>query len=342
MIFVTGGLASGKRAYVRSLGYDDTQMLDGALGELPVVLNAQELVREGQGGKDADVSTLVEALAAKDVVTCVEMGCGVVPLDHAERDWRDRTGMLACSLAERATKVVRLVCGVPVTLKDDAKPKQLKTTPAVASEAPLDSVELVIMRHGATKGNEERRYVGAVDAPLTPLGCAQAVTAGIHPEVDRVYVTTLQRSQQTAAICFPCAEQIIVDGLQEMDFGVFAGRSADEMVDDPEYRAWVDGNCEGQCPQGESRAQAMTRISRAMGKLILNAQKAGERRVILVAHGGTMMAALDRHAVDNPGRDYWSWNVPNCEGYVLKAQVTKGGTFTLAVVDRFSNLDFLG
>ena len=52
-------------------------------------------------------------------------------------------------------------------------------------------------------------------------------------------------------------------------------------------------------------------------------------------------SVLDAFDNRNPGRDYWSWNVPNCEGYVLKAQVTKGGTFTLAVIDRFSNLDFL-
>ena len=206
---------------------------------------------------------------------------------------------------------------------------------------PLDSVELVIMRHGATKGNEERRYVGAIDAPLTPLGCSQAVAAGIHPEVERVYVTTLIRSQQTAAICFPCAEQVIVDGLQEMDFGVFGGRTADEMVDDAEYRAWVDGYCEGQCPGGESREQVIARVCRALGRLVSHAQKAGEGRVIVVAHGGTMMAALDRHSVDHPERDYYEWNVPNCQGYVLKAQVTRGGTFTLDNCRKFEDLDFL-
>ena len=419
MILVTGGLASGEHTFVRGLGYDEAQIADGALDDSPVVLNAQELVRDMSGGKDADLATLVEQLAAKDVVACVEMGSGVVPLDRSERDWRDRAGALACALAARADAVVRMTCGVPVAIKGTCPPEGGATlsrsdsprfvgsatgaseslrnslgegSPApqaadagtrLVSTAPSDElqgnassddersevkpkeardfgssrrrveqsssvdeaqegIELVIMRHGATKGNEERRYVGALDHPLSPLGCAQAVAAGIHPEIDRVYVTTLVRSQQTAAICFPCAQQVIVDGLQEMNFGVFAGRSADEMVDDADYRAWVDGNCEGQCPEGESRAQASNRICRALGKLVVNAQKAGEKRVILVAHGGTLMAAFDRHSVDYPDRDYFSWNTGNCQGYVAHALVTKGGTFTLDNCRHFENLDFLG
>ena len=396
MIFVTGGLASGKRTYVQSLGYSDSQISVGELGDGPVVLDAQELVRDACGGKEVDLSALVEQLAAKDIVACVDVGSGVVPLERDERDWRDRVGTLSCALADRADAVVRLTCGVPVALKgnlpaiasagegarwtpsspylgkgqndrtegadakDDvpeitAERARKWRTPVGKAEAkrgiseeasdtaqtPLESVELIIMRHGATKGNEERRYVGALDHPLSPLGCSQAVAAGIHPEVDRVYVTTLVRSQQTAAICFPCAEQVMVDGLQEMDFGTFAGRTADEMADDAEYRAWVEGYCEGQCPEGESREQASNRICRALGKLVLHAQKAGEKRVILVAHGGTLMAAFDRYSVDFPDKNYFTWNTGNCQGYVTRASVTKGGTFTLDDCAHFSNLDFL-
>ena len=123
MIFVTGGLASGKHTFVRGLGYDEAQIADGALDDSPVVLNAQELVRDMSGGKDADLATLVEQLAAKDVVACVEMGSGVVPLDRSERDWRDRAGALACALAARADAVVRMTCGVPVAIKGTCPPE---------------------------------------------------------------------------------------------------------------------------------------------------------------------------------------------------------------------------
>lgn len=121
MILVIGGLASGKRTYVRSLGFTDDEMADGILDDRPVVLNVQELVRavggEELGGKGALPEGLVDALASKKVVTYVEVGSGVVPLDRSERVWRERAGRLAVELAGCADQVVRMVCGIPVVLK---------------------------------------------------------------------------------------------------------------------------------------------------------------------------------------------------------------------------------
>ena len=124
MILVVGGIASGKRTYVRSLGFSDDDMADGVLDDHPVVLNAQELVRcaekaEGDelGGKGPLPDGLVDALAAKQVIACVEVGSGVVPLGRDERAWRERAGRLACELAQRADRVVRMVCGIPTDLK---------------------------------------------------------------------------------------------------------------------------------------------------------------------------------------------------------------------------------
>ena len=197
------------------------------------------------------------------------------------------------------------------------------------------------MRHGPTPGNEAHRYVGAIDQPLSPTGRVAAVHAGIHPEVSEVYVTTLKRTHETAAICFPRARQIVCDGLQEMDFGEFAGRTADEMENDPEYRAWVDGWCKGQCPGGESREQATSRICRALAQLIAHATEEGKKRVILVAHGGTMMSAFSTYCIDTPEREYYEWLTGNCGGYRVDATITKGGTLILKNAQQFDDLGFL-
>ena len=121
MILVIGGMASGKRTYVRSLGFSDNQMDDGQLGSNPVALNVQNLVSAGceneLDGKSSHLQDLVDALAAKEVITCLEVGNGVIPLDRSERVWRDRVGHLASALAQRADSVVRMVCGIPVVLK---------------------------------------------------------------------------------------------------------------------------------------------------------------------------------------------------------------------------------
>ena len=182
-------------------------------------------------------------------------------------------------------------------------------------------VELVLIRHGQTPGNAERRYVGsAADEPLSELGREQANSAAKYPQVDCVYVSTLKRTHETAAIMFPHARQVVVDGIQEMDFGDFTGRTADEMADDEAYRAWVDGWCEGQCPGGESKAQLDERVCSAMRGVLQSAADRGEHRIYMVAHGGTMMAFLDRYARDD-GRSYYDWHVGNCKGYLVRVLV---------------------
>lgn len=184
-----------------------------------------------------------------------------------------------------------------------------------------DEVELFLFRHGQTPGNAERRYVGSADdQPLSELGREQARAARSFPDVDLVYVSTLRRTHETAAIMFPNARQVVVEGIQEMDFGAFTGRSADEMADDEEYRAWVDGWCLGPCPGGESKADLDQRVCAAMRDLLMAAAARGERVVHMVGHGGTMMAFLDHYAHDDE-RNYYEWNVGNCQGYRILVRV---------------------
>ena len=51
------------------------------------------------------------------IVTCDEVGCGVVPMDKEDRSWRERVGRTCCRLAERASAVYRVTCGLGVRLK---------------------------------------------------------------------------------------------------------------------------------------------------------------------------------------------------------------------------------
>ena len=113
MILVIGAIGAGKYDYVKSIGYSDEMMSDGKISELPVVLNAQNIVaRGGDNGLGH-----VDALAEKEVVCCCEVGSGVIPLARDEREWREAVGRMCNALAKRAEKVVRIVAGIPVTIK---------------------------------------------------------------------------------------------------------------------------------------------------------------------------------------------------------------------------------
>lgn len=178
------------------------------------------------------------------------------------------------------------------------------------------TVELI--RHGSTALQSRGCYQGRrTDVPLSPEGIAALCPAELPPE--RVYTTGLRRTAETAALLFPGAERIAVPALEEMDFGRFEGKNFEELSDDPDYRAWVEGGCLGRCPGGESKEEFCRRVCCAFSDLLDGAR---EERVVIVAHSGTLMAALERYAL--PRRDYFSWHVPCGAGYLLDASAWRG------------------
>ena len=168
-------------------------------------------------------------------------------------------------------------------------------------------MEILLVRHGATAGNLLHRHIGVTDEPLCPEG--RAALSVLDATVDTVYVTPLQRTQQTAAILFPQAVQKIVEGLREMNFGAFENKNYQELAHDPSYQAWVDGWCEGPCPGGESRKQFCDRVCHAFSELVDRALEAQQPRLVIVAHGGTIMAVGEAFAV--PKKEYFDWKVSN-------------------------------
>ena len=114
MILIIGGLASGKREFVKKeFYYHDEDMADGVLDNRPVLFNLQNLVSNAFVSYD----DLLSALLLKQIVVCNEVGSGVVPVDKMERAAREATGRLCVDLAERASKVIRICCGIPAVIK---------------------------------------------------------------------------------------------------------------------------------------------------------------------------------------------------------------------------------
>ena len=175
---------------------------------------------------------------------------------------------------------------------------------------------IYLLRHGLTAYNAEKRYQGQRDIPLSPEGLAQLRRADFDPDV--VYITPLRRTRQTAEVLFPHAKLIPVDGLKEMCFGSFEGRNYIEMEHDPDYLAWVAANCESPCPDGERKQDFSDRICTAFSALVDKALAEGRETLVILAHGGTQMAAMERYAL--PHRDYYEWCAPNAGGFVLDAR----------------------
>lgn len=174
-------------------------------------------------------------------------------------------------------------------------------------------MRLELIRHGETVLQKEHRYQGVTDAPLSPPGRDALHPAGALPE--RVVVTPLRRTRETAELLFPGVPQMVIPGLREMNFGRFEGKNYLEMENDPDYRTWVDGMCLGRCPGGESKAEYVRRVTRAFAALLDQVLEQWWKDCVIVAHGGTQMAVLERFAVEK--KDYYSWQLPCGHGYRL-------------------------
>ncbi len=122
MIMVTGGIASGKKTYLERCGVSLASIFDArdearstaSLSDASVVLHVEELVRLGEISEET-----LALLLKKQALTCTEVGSGIIPLEREERQFRERAGSLSTALAREASRVVRMVCGIPLTLKGD-------------------------------------------------------------------------------------------------------------------------------------------------------------------------------------------------------------------------------
>ncbi len=169
---------------------------------------------------------------------------------------------------------------------------------------------ILLIRHGMTRGNSEKRYIGRTDEPLCSVGLAQArqLFASGLPPCDAVFISPLLRCRQTCAILFPGVRPQIIDNLCECDFGLFEGKTADELRDDPAYNAWLAASCLTPIPNGESFPDFAARCRNAF----TDATEAlpDKATAAFVIHGGCMMAILERFA--KPSRAYYEYHVDNC------------------------------
>lgn len=160
---------------------------------------------------------------------------------------------------------------------------------------------IVLVRHGETAWNRDRRVQGWAAVPLNDRGREQAVSLATAIEsrydVDRLIASDLRRTLETAR---PIARKTGVavepsTGWRERDFGAFQGLSYRELFSGyPEFAIGTSGYpaALARPESGESFIHHRERVLAAFDRLVDSLDSA--ETAVVVTHGGSLYQVLGR------------------------------------------------
>jgi len=193
------------------------------------------------------------------------------------------------------------------------------------------SGRLVLLRHGQTYSNVERRLdTRPPGAPLTPAGTAQARDfAHSHKQHPGMIVHSVAlRAAQTAEAVGEVlgVAPIEVEGLHEVQVGDLEMRNDDAAVDqfNATYERWHSGELHVPMPGGETGEQVLARYLPVVTSLRLRYldDDAWTGDIVVVSHGAAIrLAAAAMAGVD--GSYVVEHHLANAESVVL-APITDG------------------
>lgn len=192
-----------------------------------------------------------------------------------------------------------------------------------------NQIELVLIRHGETKANSERRYLGRTEEGLSEEGLAALRACKrqkYYPDIAYLFSSPMKRCLETAAVLYPNLVPSVIPEWKEMDFGRFEYKNYQELKQDAAYRKWIESNGTAAFPGGESREVFCRRCEMGLQRMCRELRQETEgpkgmaARVGAVVHGGTIMALLGGHS----GNRYFDFQVSNGRGYLCRAEIHGG------------------
>lgn len=200
-------------------------------------------------------------------------------------------------------------------------------------------MKLLLVRHGETDGNVERRLQGP-DDPLTERGRRQARELATHlagrADIVALYASPLARAWETAGAI---GGELGIDpvprpGLAEIDIGDAAGLTFDEWAErhPDQAKRFGDDGLEFRWPGGESGRDVAVRTAAEIED-VLETHRRETGAVVLVSHGGALAWILSHLLGESD--DKWPSDhmlLENCS--VTEAFIPEDGRGAVAFVCR--------
>jgi alpha-ribazole phosphatase/probable phosphoglycerate mutase len=158
---------------------------------------------------------------------------------------------------------------------------------------------LYLIRHGATEGNETKRYKGSIDVPMSEKGIRQMEQLAEYLNrsyksyttysglLNAVYCSPLSRALKSAEIIAEPhgLKPVVIEDLRERSFGIWEGMTFTEIKEKypQEFEAWAGNPLRYSPVDGESTIEVRERAVKAVDSLLSNHNS---EHIAIVAHGG--------------------------------------------------------
>ncbi|KAI9503785.1 histidine phosphatase superfamily [Coemansia spiralis] len=193
-------------------------------------------------------------------------------------------------------------------------------------------VDIIIARHGETKGNNRNIIQSAVvDVGLNETGKRQASQLSErlrNEKIDWMVASAMSRTMETAravAKYHPAASIIRDERLNGMGWGDLDGCSIDKckLIRDTVIKKWLAGDFGAKHAGGESLEEVNNRITSVFTDILKTAVKNNYKEVFVCTHG-RLITVIVAALVDKDMQKMNKYKHTNCSYYQIRVDVDRG------------------
>ncbi|WP_299088393.1 histidine phosphatase family protein [uncultured Metabacillus sp.] len=185
------------------------------------------------------------------------------------------------------------------------------------------SMDVYFVRHGITRWNLEKRYMGHSDEPLLEqeLHILNQLRRALESiDFDFYYCSDLKRCLETFRYLLPNKLVCLDSRLREIHFGEWEGLTYEDLKGDHIYQAWLADFEKNVPPKGETLQQFTSRINTFLAEL-QSRQTVSNSKTLIVTHGGVIRAIMKNLDLIST---YWDIQINHGTAYCLSFYHQRG------------------
>lgn len=183
----------------------------------------------------------------------------------------------------------------------------------------MKSYNIHFIRHGEIAETQNGAYIGVTDVSLSDKGRAELNELDKnyrYPYAPVLFSSPLKRCLETCEIIYPDSTPITVDELSEINFGLWEGKTAEQLKDDELFKKWLSGDTSVKPPEGESSADFTRRVCLMFQKIVDGLVSTGHTEAVIVTHGGIIMTLMAVYGL--PQAKPFEWACDSGCGYSIR------------------------